>query len=100
MKEEYGTFYWSLGRKYDLYLKRPTIRIVTGRGSSTVVKNRRGAMAVVTVAMGRILLGKKQIPYDGVQEFPIFELTAGGMKLVNMISAEHYHGNVSLLNRF
>ena len=70
--------------------------MITGRGSNSVVENRRGAMAVVTVAMGRILLGKIQTPYDGFQEFPIFELTATAMKLINMIGEEHYRGNVSL----
>ena len=78
-------------------LERPTVRVITGRGSHTVVENRRGAMAVVTVAMGRLLMGKIQTPYDGFQEFHVFELTSTAMKLINMIGEEHYHGNVSTI---
>jgi len=55
----------------------------------------RGAMACTTVAIGRLLLGKAQVPFDGVQEFPIFELTAGGIKLLEKLNKEYFHGNVS-----
>ena len=95
MKDTYGPKYWSLGSLFDVNLERPTVKVITGRGSSTIVENRRGAMAVVTVAMGRILMGKIQTPYDGFQEFHVFELTATAMKLINIIGAEHYNGNVS-----
>lgn len=60
-----------------------------------MVKNMRGAMACTTVAIGRLLLGKAQVPFDGVQEFPIFELTAGGIKLLEKLNKEYFHGNVS-----
>ena len=95
MKDTYGTKYKSLGTQFNMNLERPTVRLITGRGSHTVIENRRGAMAVVTVAMGRLLMGKKQTPYDGFQEFHVFELTSTAMKLINIIGAEHYHGNVS-----
>ena len=96
MKDTYGTKYKSLGEQFNVNLERPTVRVVTGRGSHTTVENRRGAMAVVTVALGRLLMGKIQTPYDGYQEFHIFELTSTAMKLINIIGAEHYRGNVSL----
>lgn len=52
-------------------------------------------MAVITCAIARLVLGRVQVPWDGVQEFPLFELTAGGLKLLEQLNKTHYHGNVS-----
>lgn len=96
MGSTYGTNYTSLGTTYNVNMDRPTVRVVTGRGTHTTVENRRGSMACMTVAVGRLLLGKVQVPYNGVQEFGLFDLTAGGLKIIELLSKDFFHGQVSL----
>ena len=100
MQKSYGTTYVSLGTTYNVNMQRPTVRVITGRGSHSTVENKRGSMAVVAVTLGRLLLGRVQVPYDGVQEYGLFDLTAGGLKLLQLLNKEYYRGNVSSNSKF
>ena len=95
MGSTYGTTYTSLGVEFNVNMDRPTVRIITGRGTHSSVENRRGSMACMTVAVGRLLLGTVQVPYNGVQEFGLFDLTAGGLKLIELLSKDFFRGQVS-----
>ena len=95
MGSTYGTAYTSLGVEFNVNMDRPTVRIITGRGTHSSVENRRGSMACMTVAVGRLLLGTVQVPYNGVQEFGLFDLTAGGLKLIELLSKDFFRGQVS-----
>lgn len=95
MPDTYDTQYTSLGSRFPLDMSNPAVVCITGRGTHTVIENRRGAMATVVTAMGRIVLGKIQIPYDGSQTFNIYDISPVGMKLIESIGVAHYHGNVS-----
>ena len=94
MADTYDTKYTSLGSTFSIDLANPSVVCITGRGTHTTVENRRGSMAVITVTMGRLLLGKVQIPYDGSQTFNLYEISPTGMKLIEAINIANHRGNV------
>ena len=61
------------------------------------MSNRKGAMACITHAMVRILMGKESIPYQGSQLFNLYELSAAGMKLLETLAAESRPDRVSFI---
>ena len=95
MSDTYDVHYTSLGSRFPLDMSNPAVVCITGRGTHTVVENRRGAMATVVTAMGRIVLGKIQIPFDGSKTFNLYDISPVGMKLIESVDVAKYHGNVS-----
>lgn len=94
MPKNYAADVKSLGTTYALYMQKPALTVVTGRGTHSV-SNKKGAMAVITHAMMRLLMGQITVPYKGSQDFVIYDLSAAGLELLKKISNDWNRGRVS-----
>ena len=89
----YDSDYRSCGKTRKIDLGKPSLRVVTGRGTNSR-KLGKGSMAVMCHVVIRFLVGKVTVPYDGVQHIPLYGLSAAGLRLLERISVEKHRSRV------